>query len=86
MGTRCVFALLVTVIAGAAAASDCGIENAARTEVGPNGGVTGTCSNNGGTVDCSYGIEGEITCNGPEGTFNGNDLDGLIASACGCGA
>lgn len=85
---RILFALplLVTMITGAAAASDCGIENAVRTEVGPNGGITGACSNNGETVDCSYGIEGDITCNGPEGTFNGNDLDGLIASACGCGA
>ena len=86
MRTLFALSLLAAVMTGATAASDCGIENAARTELGPNGGVTGTCSNNGGTVDCSYGIEGDITCNGPEGTFNGEDLDDLIASACGCGA
>jgi hypothetical protein len=73
--------LLFFVGAGSTLASDCGIDNAAQTDSG----VSGTCSSNGEPVECSYAIDGSVSCTGPEGTFSGDNLDALVMSACGCG-
>ena len=77
--------LLTAFLSGTPAAQDCSIENATQAEVGPRKGVTGICSNNGEPIECSYAVDGTISCTGPNGTFSNDDLDALVASACGCG-
>lgn len=85
MRTLRALSLVFTVGVGAAAASDCAINNVVQTDSGPNSGVTGICSNNGEPIECTYAIDGSVACTGPEGTFNGDNLDALVMSACGCG-
>jgi hypothetical protein len=84
MRTLAVLPVFITVITGVAAASDCGIERAVQTDGGPNAGVTGKCSNNGEPIECRNASDGSISCTGPEGNYSGDNLDALIASACGC--
>ncbi len=67
-------------------ASACSIQDRKDVQVGDSKGVTGLCSNNGAPISCSF-VAGEgITCDGPAGSYNGNDLDALVFSACGCSA
>ena len=72
--------------AGLAAA--CDIDDKREIQVGTGTGVAGACSNNGSPVQC-FG-EGEeadsLTCNGPEGSYSGSNLQQLVSAACGCGA
>lgn len=66
----------------------CDIENKQEIQVGVSAGIAGVCSNNGNSIQCLSEGEGtdRLTCNGPEGSFNGPDLQALISTACGCGA
>jgi hypothetical protein len=65
-------------------ASACSIQNRKEAQIGDSKGVTGVCSNNGLPISCMF-IKGEgITCDGPAGGVNGDDLNALIFSACGC--
>jgi len=67
-------------------ASACSIQDRKDVQVGDSRGVTGVCSNNGAPITCTY-VTGEgTTCDGPAGSYNGNDLNALIFSACGCGS
>ena len=67
-------------------ASACSIQDRKDVQIGDNKGVVGVCSNNGAAISCTF-VAGEgITCNGPEGSYNGDDLNALIFSACGCSA
>jgi len=86
MRTLAFVPVLTVLLTGAAAAKDCTIENATETDVGPNKGVAGTCSNTGEPIECSYTIDGTVSCTGPHGTYSGDNLDALIPSACGCGS
>jgi hypothetical protein len=75
---------LVVLLHGVASA--CTIQNRKEVQIGDSKGVTGVCSNNGGTISCTF-VTGEgITCDGPAGSYNGNDLNALVYSACGCSA
>lgn len=65
-------------------ASACSIQDKKEVQIGDNKGVTGVCSNSGAPITCTY-VAGEgTTCDGPAGSYNGNDLNALIFSACGC--
>jgi hypothetical protein len=65
-------------------ASACSIQERKEVQAGDSKGVEGVCSNNGAAISCTF-VAGEgITCDGPAGSYNGNDLDALISSACGC--
>jgi hypothetical protein len=75
---------LVVLLHGVASA--CTIQNRKEVQIGDSKGVTGVCSNNGGAISCTF-VAGEgITCDGPAGGYNGNDLNALVYSACGCSA
>jgi hypothetical protein len=77
--------LLAALLSAAAAAQDCGIDNAVASNLGPGKAVTGTCANSGQPVECDYAVDGTVSCTGPNGSFSGNDPNALVASACGCG-
>jgi hypothetical protein len=66
----------------------CDIVDKQEIQVGGHEGVSGSCPNNGLTIQCVRDGEGadSFTCNGPEGNFDGSDLQDLISTACGCGA
>ncbi len=63
----------------------CSLLNKKEAQIGDSKGVEGVCSNNGLPISCIFVGEG-ITCDGPGGSYSGNDLDSLIFSACGCSA
>jgi hypothetical protein len=67
-------------------ASACSIQDRKEVQIGDSTGVVGVCSNNGQPISCTF-VAGEgITCDGPAGSYNGDDLNALIFSACGCSA
>ena len=78
-------ALVAILLVPAASAQYCQIDNAEETTLGPNRAIEGACSNNGLQIRCTYAEDNSIACEGPNGTFSGDDLDTLILSACGCG-
>ena len=62
----------------------CSILNEKKVTIGDYPGIEGVCSNNGLPISCQF-VEGEgITCDGPAGSYTGDDLKSLIFSACGC--
>lgn len=64
--------------------SACSIQDAQKVQIGDYKGIKGKCSNNGLPISCIF-IEGEgITCDGPSGSYSGDDLNALVFSACGC--
>jgi len=77
-------AFMAVVLLSHGVASACSIQDRKDVQVGDSKGVEGVCSNNGAAIACTF-VAGEgITCNGPAGSYNGNDLNALIFSACGC--
>ena len=70
------------------AVATCKLENQREVQVGTSTGVAGECSNSGARLSCfSDGENTErMSCEGPQGTYNGPDMQALIASACGCSA
>lgn len=70
------------------ATASCALENQREVQVGTSNGVAGECSNSGARIRCiSDGENSErLSCEGPLGTFNGPDMQALIATACGCSA
>ena len=80
----CSLAGLLTVEAAVA----CDMANKQEIQVGGRDGIAGVCPNNSLPVQCVNEGEGadSFTCNGPQGNFDGSDLQDLIAMACGCGA
>lgn len=66
----------------------CDIVNKREIEVGASKGVAGQCSNNSHAIQCinEHMESNTFTCNGPKGSYDGPDLQALIATACGCGA
>ena len=79
----CVIGLLNTASAGA-----CDLIDKRKIRVGVSEGIAGKCSNNTLPIQCaSDGKEStRLTCNGPEGSYSGSDLQDLISTACGCSA
>ena len=65
MRTLSALPLLIAVTAGAAAASDCGIDHAVETDIGPNAGLARNCSNDHEPIACSYGLDGSTSFTGP---------------------
>jgi hypothetical protein len=75
---------MAILLVPAALAQDCRINDAERSDLGPNAAISGTCSNNGLPIQCSSDDKNIVTCGGPDGSYSGDDLDALVASACGC--
>ena len=71
---------------GMAWAQSCWMEDAQEFQLGVHKGVKGTCSNGGREVSCTYHDDGHKECLGPEGTYSGDVVGALVASACGCGS
>jgi hypothetical protein len=70
----------------ASAADACTILNKRSVRMGVEKGIQGQCANNGQSIACTLGDEGEgINCSGPEGNFSGDNMVELVSSACGCG-
>ena len=65
----------------------CDIVNKRDVQTLDRQGVSGNCSNNGEKIECYYVGEysGGVTCDGPEGTMSGYNLQILINEVCGCG-
>lgn len=66
------------------AAEACSIVNKRQTRLGVDYGVEGLCANNGWRVACTVTDGETISCEGPEGVFNGDRIAYLIMAACGC--
>jgi hypothetical protein len=77
-------ALLMALFVPNVSAQDCRINDVEETTLGTNRAIEGTCSNSGLPVRCTYNEDNSIGCEGPGGTFSGDDVDTLIISACGC--
>ena len=74
----------IALLLGQSDAYACSILNEKKVTIGDYPGIEGVCSNNGLPISCQF-VEGEgITCDGPEGSYTGDDLASLIFSACGC--
>lgn len=66
-------------------ADACSIVDKREFRIGVDSGVEGRCANNGWRIACSLSQqEQEISCEGPEGVFNGDQIRFLVMSACGC--
>jgi hypothetical protein len=76
------FAMAMSFFHGIASA--CSMEDAQNVQIGDHEGVQGHCSNNGLRISCSSVQDGGILCDGPGGSYSGDDLNELIFSACGC--
>jgi len=77
-------AIVTAVLLFHGVAAACTMLNKKEVQIGDKKGVQGVCSNNGLPISCTF-ISGEgISCDGPEGGVNGNDLSSLIFSVCGC--
>lgn len=62
----------------------CSIQDVQNVQIGVSKGIEGRCSNNGLPISCVF-IDGDgISCDGPGGSYSGDDLKGLTFSACGC--
>jgi hypothetical protein len=79
-----IIAMLYIAISVHGPAYECSIVDKERAERGAHEGVKGNCSNNGDSIVCIFEEGRGVTCDGPEGTFSGYDLNELIFSACGC--
>jgi len=76
-------------IAGLLAATPtlaCDILDKQEIQIGVSQGIEGQCSNNERPIQCIGEGSNLLSCLGPEGTFEGYQLQSLIASACGCHA
>ncbi len=62
----------------------CSIQNEKRVQIGVHRGIEGVCSNNGLPITCEFEEGAWITCDGPSGSYTGEDLQSLVYSACGC--
>lgn len=75
-----VILLLSSVGAGA-----CSIVDKRSFRLGVDNGIQGRCANNGWRIACTVSqTEQEISCEGPEGVFNGDQIKYLVMAACGC--
>ena len=77
-----VFCLIGLLNAGPAVA--CDILDKREVQIGVNKGIAGKCSNNGKPIRCLNEGANRLNCSGPEGSFNGSQLQELISTACGC--
>jgi hypothetical protein len=62
----------------------CSMEELTKVQIGADQGIKGICSNNRFPISCQNLGNGELSCDGPGGSYSGYDLDSLIFSACGC--
>ncbi len=66
-------------------ADACAIVDKREFRLGVDYGVQGRCANNGWRIACTVSqAEQEISCEGPEGIFNGAQIRYLVLAACGC--
>lgn len=66
-------------------AGACSIVDKREFRLGVDTGVQGRCANNGWRIACTVSqTEQEISCEGPEGVFNGDQIKYLVIAACGC--
>jgi hypothetical protein len=64
--------------------SACSIRDKEDVQIGAYKGIQGKCSNNGMPISCIFIEGGSISCDGPGGSYSGDDLNDLIYSACDC--
>jgi hypothetical protein len=57
----------------------------AKTELEQSGQAFPERMRRGFDIECSWSPAGGITCVGPQGGYNGQDLAALVSAACGCG-
>lgn len=75
----------VTAFAACNSAEACYIIDKHQVQLGVDYGIEGRCANNGWRIACTVSRQdSEISCEGPEGVFNGTQIDYLVLSACGC--
>ncbi len=84
MRTAMIASILLVLLSFSGDAAACSILNRKDTQVGSSRAIEGTCSNNGLPITCQVADDGGISCDGPEGSYNGYDLNALVFSACGC--
>lgn len=73
------------LLISAASADACSIVDKREFRLGVDSGVQGRCANNGWRIACTVSqTEQEISCEGPEGVFNGDQIKYLVIAACGC--
>jgi len=66
-------------------AEACSIVDKRETRLGVDYGVEGRCANNGWRIACTLSQQQQqISCEGPEGVFNGSQIGYLVMAACGC--
>lgn len=66
-------------------AQACSIVDKREYRLGVDSGIEGRCANNGWRIACTVSQQDqEISCEGPEGVFNGDQIRYLVMSACGC--
>lgn len=79
--------LLIFSIAGllvSAPALACDILDKREIQIGVSQGIEGRCSNNERPIQCISKGSDLLSCRGPEGSYEGYQLQSLIVSACGC--
>ncbi len=84
MKTALIASILFVLLSFQVASAACSIQNRKDTQVGSSKAIEGTCSNSGLPITCQIADDGGISCDGPEGSYNGYDLNALVFSACGC--
>lgn len=63
----------------------CSIVDKREFHIGVDYGVEGRCANNGWRIACTVSQQDQqISCEGPEGVFYGDQIGYLVISACGC--
>ena len=76
----------IAALLSSAPALACDILEKREIQIGVSQGIEGRCSNNNRPIQCISEGPDLLSCRGPEGSFEGYQLQSLIASACGCGA
>ncbi len=84
MKTALIASILFGLLSFQTVSAACSIQNRKDTQVGSSKAIEGTCSNNGLPITCQIDDSGGISCDGPEGSYNGYDLNALVFVACGC--
>jgi len=82
--TFIVISILLMICSSVTIAYACTIANAHAVYTGYDKLIEGACSNNDQEVSCEYGTGVGVKCDGPEGSYSGQDLSTIIYSVCGC--
>jgi|GEM_PF-4422424 len=62
----------------------CSIVDKKKVTIGLQQGISGRCSNNGEAITCFLDNDERWQCDGPLGTFSGDNVANVIVEACEC--